>query len=96
LENTIERAVLVGSLAPLPGQTGSSGPDGHSVANRLTIRPGLSVRAVEEALIRQTLNEVNDHRQRAAEMLGISVRTLRNKLKEYEKQTAQSEKDVSP
>jgi DNA-binding protein Fis len=31
----------------------------------------------------QTLNEVKGNRTRAAEMLGISIRTLRNKLHEY-------------
>ena len=59
----------------------------------LTIRPGLSVKAVEEALIRRTLCEVNDHRERAARMLGISVRTLRNKLREYKERTEELEKD---
>jgi DNA-binding NtrC family response regulator len=58
----------------------------------MAIRPGLSVKAVEEVLIKRTLHEVNDHRERAAKMLGISVRTLRNKLNEYKKHTALLEK----
>jgi len=95
LENTIERAVLIGSL------TGIKGPDRQPeqvpTDDRapLAIRAGLSVRDVEEALIKKTLHEVNDHRQRAAQMLGISVRTLRNKLHEYKQRTEELGKDSS-
>lgn len=49
------------------------------------IRAGLSVQELEERLIQKTLNEVNDNRTQAAKLLGISVRTLRNKLKQYQK-----------
>ncbi|MEJ2628977.1 MAG: sigma-54 dependent transcriptional regulator, partial [bacterium] len=49
----------------------------------VTINPGMSVREMEEELIYQTLKEVNGNRTHAADMLGISIRTLRNKLKEY-------------
>jgi two-component system response regulator FlrC len=44
---------------------------------------GLSVREMEEQLIFETLKQANNNRTRAAKMLGISVRTLRNKLKVY-------------
>jgi DNA-binding NtrC family response regulator len=95
LENTIERAVLIGALSPAARQEGLPGEAQISDADPLTIRPGLSVKDVEEALIKQTLNEVNDHREKAARMLGISVRTLRNKLNEYRKRTERLEKDPS-
>ena len=38
---------------------------------------------MEQALITSTLCKVNGNRTHAAEMLGISIRTLRNKLQEY-------------
>jgi DNA-binding NtrC family response regulator len=38
---------------------------------------------MEKELIFQTLKDVNDNRTHAAELLGISIRTLRNKLREY-------------
>ncbi len=44
---------------------------------------GLTVHEVERRLIMETLRRTNNNRSRAAEMLGISVRTLRNKLAEY-------------
>ena len=41
-------------------------------------------------LIFNTLNQVDDNRTRAAELLGISIRTLRNKLHEYKEEAAGS------
>jgi DNA-binding NtrC family response regulator len=43
---------------------------------------------MEKKLIFKTLKEVDDNRTQAAELLGISIRTLRNKLHEYKAETA--------
>ncbi len=94
LENSIERAVLIGSLNGIPGQACQPDQGADDASDPLAIRAGLSVKAVEEALIRKTLHEVNDHRERAAQMLGISVRTLRNKLREYRQRTEALGKDA--
>ena len=53
-----------------------------------SIRAGVSMQEMEERLIHKTLSEVNDNRTQAAKLLGISVRTLRNKLKQYQKAIA--------
>ncbi len=46
----------------------------------------MTIRDVEKSLILTTLKEHNQNRTKTAEMLGISVRTLRNKLNEYRKE----------
>lgn len=47
---------------------------------------GLSLSEMERRLIKQTLELTNQNRTKAAEILGISIRTLRNKLNEYRDQ----------
>lgn len=54
-------------------------PSGAEAAGQ---RPG-SVREMEEQLIFRTLRQANNNRTQAAKLLGISVRTLRNKLNLY-------------
>ncbi|MEA1899170.1 MAG: sigma-54 dependent transcriptional regulator [Thermodesulfobacteriota bacterium] len=83
LENTIERAVLLGKgevLLPKHLFLEELGSNGKKSAS---IRAGLSVKAMEKELIFHTLEEVNNNRTHAAKLLGISIRTLRNKLREY-------------
>jgi DNA-binding NtrC family response regulator len=45
---------------------------------------GTTVEAAERELILQTLTATNQNKTRAAELLEISLKTLHNKLKEYE------------
>jgi len=49
----------------------------------LVIRSGLTVQEMERSLILETLKATNENRTEAARLLGISIRTLRNKLHEY-------------
>lgn len=44
---------------------------------------GTTVERVEELLILQTLERTNNNKTRTAELLGISLKTLHNKLKNY-------------
>ncbi|TVR05329.1 MAG: sigma-54-dependent Fis family transcriptional regulator [Spirochaetaceae bacterium] len=79
MENMIERAVILTdnevlhpSDFPLPSeQSGNQMPTGGSL------------RVVEEQTIRAALLRNEWHRQRAADELGISRRTLLNKIKQY-------------
>jgi two-component system response regulator FlrC len=47
--------------------------------------PTISLKEMEKNVIFTTLDQTNGNRTHAAEILGISVRTLRNKLNEYRK-----------
>jgi len=47
------------------------------------LRPGLSLEEVERRLIEMTLDATGGNRSRAAEMLGVSLRTVRNKVRSY-------------
>ena len=44
---------------------------------------GNTIHEMEKSLIFSTLQSVDGNRTRAATLLGISIRTLRNKLNEY-------------
>jgi DNA-binding NtrC family response regulator len=54
-------------------------------------QPLASMRAMEEQLIFDTLKQTENNRTQAAKLLGISVRTLRNKLKHYRERDCQVE-----
>jgi two-component system response regulator FlrC len=89
LENTIERAVLISSgehilpenLLMEPSESGAQAPAEPD------LKVGITVRDMEKDLIFRTLEKVNDNRTHAADLLGISIRTLRNKLREYKEET---------
>jgi len=89
LENVIERSVLVCQDTQLEPkhlflEEGHS-PEGNLAGNGMGSFRG-TIHEMERALIFQTLEEVAGNRTRAAEKLGISIRTLRNKLNEYKEQ----------
>ena len=56
----------------------------------LPVRPGASLEEIEEAYINRILQQTNNNKTRAAEILGISVRTLHNRLGQLTKGKASS------
>jgi two-component system response regulator FlrC len=98
LENIIERAVLMtqGSTitaeslfldAPADGQTvqgSESAPESHPVQVCPPLHSSTTLRDMEKILICDTLNRLEGNKTKAAKLLGISVRTLWNKVNEYE------------
>ncbi len=98
LENTIHRAVLLAQgteIGPdailLPDGTtpaqdqGSAGTaDGRTENGEDTSLVGKTVAEVERVLIIDTLRHCLGNRTHTANILGISIRTLRNKLNQYQ------------
>ncbi|MDZ4662094.1 MAG: sigma-54 dependent transcriptional regulator [Pseudomonadota bacterium] len=82
LQNVIERSVLLCASVTLSAED-IRVHEGNEVVERPQIRPGITLEAAEKWLIEQTLTFTNRNRTRAAKILGISVRTLRNKIHEY-------------
>ncbi len=90
LRNVLERAVIVtheGSVLPknLPRGFGTAqAPEAPVAADRgefsLTVDAGSELREIENAYILLTLKLTRNNKRRAAEILGISVRTLHNRL----------------
>ncbi len=58
-------------------------PSASASSGGLVIRSGTTVHEMEKALILETLRSTKNNRTEAAKLLGISIRTLRNKLHEY-------------
>lgn len=98
LENTLHRAVLLTSGDEI-GVDGLMTPDGarldHAAASPAVAHASLAAEQVTRALVGRTVADVErdliletlkhclGNRTHAANILGISIRTLRNKLNEY-------------
>lgn len=82
LENVIERSVLMTKSETLSADEiliGGFKP----MAPEWDLTPGMTVAEAERRLIMKTLEHTTQNRTQAARLLGISIRTLRNKLHEY-------------
>jgi len=86
LANLMRRAVTLcrgeidlDSFAPFEGAAKPQGvtPEADQ------LRPGLSLEEMEKRLLEVTLEATDGNRSRAAEMLGVSLRTVRNKIRDY-------------
>ncbi len=83
LINVVERAVIMAPgplIEPrdLPLALQEPGEN-----QEVQIRAGLTIREMERALIEKTLEATGGNRTRSAAMLGITRKTLQNKIKEY-------------
>jgi DNA-binding NtrC family response regulator len=87
LRNVVQRAFIVAEdvigaeavpLRSRPAVEAEAGP-----GERLFIQPGTSIAEAERKLILATLEHCDHDKKRAAETLGISLKTLYNRLNEY-------------
>ena len=87
LENIMTRASVLNSGGSIsadelrPWLTPSNTRDEYEPTSE--VAAGLSLHDMEQQLIEATLEKFNGHRARTAEALGIGLRTLSGKLKEY-------------
>lgn len=88
LQNVLERSVLLSrgqeiSIEDilLPDSVEPTVIESNAISTAFS--PGMTISEAERLLIMRTLEFTGQNRTRAAELLGISIRTLRNKLNEY-------------
>ena len=84
LRNLMERLVVTVKdtmIQPehLPEEVQASKED----ARTMVVTLGTSLDQLEREVIQRTLTEITNHREKAAKLLGISLRTLQYKIKEY-------------
>ncbi|MBN9511721.1 MAG: sigma-54-dependent Fis family transcriptional regulator [Alphaproteobacteria bacterium] len=90
LENTVHRAVLLASgdaigtdAIELAGEAAAPSAPSAAASAGVAGLVGRSMAEVERDLILQTLRHTAGNRTHAAVILGISIRALRNKLRDY-------------
>jgi DNA-binding NtrC family response regulator len=96
LRNVLERSAIMCerdliTRACLPGEFGKTQAKSPSDLGAIKFPIGTTVDAMERELILQTLAATGNNKTRAAELLGISLKTLHNKLKEYGGERAEGE-----
>ncbi|MBA3591854.1 sigma-54 dependent transcriptional regulator [Methylibium sp.] len=93
LRNVVQRAYVMAAAETitdewLPNESvgaGSNGGAAQDIGGAASIRLplGTSMAAAERLLILATLAHFNNHKERTAAVLGVSLKTLYNRLKEY-------------
>ncbi|MBM3807653.1 MAG: sigma-54-dependent Fis family transcriptional regulator [Acidimicrobiia bacterium] len=90
LRNVIERATILAkgdqiepAHLPVFGTMAPPAAAAAAPATGVTIAPGMTVDEAEQKLIMATLDSAGGNKTRAAEMLGISLKTLHNKLNRF-------------
>ncbi len=96
LRNVLERSAIMSekdliTRSSLPDEFGKSAGKSPSDLGAIKFPVGTTVDAMERELILQTLSATGNNKTRAAELLGISLKTLHNKLKEYSGERAEGE-----
>jgi DNA-binding NtrC family response regulator len=91
LRNVLERALILAGegsisklhLGPPLAETPAIPPETSEADSNVVLSVGTTVEQAEKALIFRTLAYTKNNKTRAAEILGVSVKTLFNKLRDY-------------
>ena len=83
LENFIRRALALSSGFVLGAKLLSHIEPSAEASRTTALEAGASLRDVERQLLERTLDAVGGNRTRAAELMGVSLRTVRNKIRNY-------------
>lgn len=84
LRNLMERLVVtVKDMMIQPEHLPEAIQASKEDARTMVVTLGTSLDQLEREVIQRTLTEVTNHREKAAKLLGISLRTLQYKIKEY-------------
>ena len=83
LENFVRRALALTHSTTLGVELFSTVSRSQAPAPAAMPKPGLTLQDMERSLLEATLLATNGNRTRTAEMMGVSLRTVRNKIREY-------------
>jgi DNA-binding NtrC family response regulator len=78
----VQRAGAARTAAP--AQADAAAPSAGSNAEVVSLPVGATMDDAEREMIRQTLSHTNGNKTRAAKILGISLKTMHNKVKKFE------------
>lgn len=94
LKNTIERSVLLSKNQSITMEEILIENFESQLTPVSELKAGMTVSQAEKMLIIKTLEFTQQNRTKAAQLLGISIRTLRNKLHEYRLEGANESSNI--
>jgi len=84
LENVIRRELAFASGVTLEGRGGVLGCDlVNADESYAAVKSGVTLDELERRLLEKTLEATGGNRTRAAAMMGVSIRTVRNKIRDF-------------
>ncbi len=83
LENFVRRALALSTTSVIGPEVMEGMEIPEPAHPQSALAAGLTLQEAERQLLSRTLEATGGNRTRAAEMLGVSIRTVRNKIREY-------------
>ncbi len=97
LKNYVQRAYLMADSVINDDAQTDAAPQGVEEEDEITVKIGMSLNVIEERVTMATLARCGNVKKRAAEILGISLKTLYNRLEGYsQRERSESERTAEP